>query len=69
MSHLVKKIDYKTKINETEKKLTVHDHNEYITTSELNKLTSENFSARLALVNLARKSDIANFLKKILMKN
>ena len=69
MSNLVKKTDYKTKINETEKKLTGHYHNEYITTPELNKLTSENFSARLALVNLARKSDIANFLKKILMKN
>ena len=34
-----------------------------ITTQEYNKLTSENFTARLAQVNLASKSDIANFVK------
>ena len=30
----------------------------------LNKLTEENFAARLAQANLANKSDIANFVKK-----
>ena len=40
------------------------------TSQELNKLTSENFTERLAQVNLASKSDIANFIKKqILMIN
>ena len=36
----------------------------YITTEEFNKLTSQNFSARLAQTNLASKNDIANFVKK-----
>ena len=46
---LVKKSDYNTKINETEKKIiTDHDHDKYIITKELNTLTSENFAARLA---------------------
>ena len=37
---------------------------------EFNKLTSENFAARLAQANLASKNDIANFLKRqILMIN
>ena len=31
------KSDYKTKINGTEKKITDHDHDKYITTPELNK--------------------------------
>ena len=34
-------------------------------TQEFNKLTSESFTARLAKANLARKSGIANFVKKI----
>ena len=40
------------------------DHDKYITTPEFNKLTAENFAARLAQANLASKSDIANFVKK-----
>ena len=36
------------KISETESKVNNHDHDEYITTSEFNKLTVENFKARLA---------------------
>ena len=31
----------------------------------MNMLTSENFTSRLAQTNLASKSDIANFVKKI----
>ena len=54
------------KSNATKKKITDHDHSyEYITTPEFNKLTSENFAARLKQANLASKSDLANFLKKI----
>ena len=64
VSNLLKKTDYNTKINETEKKISDHDHDKYITTPEFNKLTVENFAARLAQANLASKSDIANFVKK-----
>ena len=35
-----------------------------ITAQEFNKFTSENISARLALANLANKSDVVNFAKK-----
>ena len=52
-----------TTLNAVENK--TPDHSKYITTPEFNMLTSENFSARLAQANLASKSDIANFVKKI----
>ena len=66
----LKKIDYNTKLIEIEENITDHDHNKYITTQEFNKLTSENFAARLAQANLASKNDIADFVKKhILMIN
>ena len=45
-------------------KITDHDHDKYITTPEFNKLTSENSAAKLKQLNLATKSDIANFAKK-----
>ena len=59
-----KNTDYNTKINETEKKITDHDHDKYITTPEFNKLTGENFAARLKQASLVSKNDIANFLNK-----
>ena len=63
VSNLVKKTDYNAKINAIEKKITTdHDHDKYIATQELNKLTSKNFAARLVQANLASKSDIANFI-------
>ena len=37
--------------------MTDHDHEKYITTSEFNNLTTENFKARLAQANLATKAD------------
>ena len=46
------------------KKNTDHDHDKHIATLEFNKLTTENFAARLAQANLASESDIANFVKK-----
>ena len=64
VGNLVKKTDYNTKINEIEQKITDHNHDKYITTPECNKLTSENFAARLKQANLASKRDIANFVKK-----
>ena len=45
------------------KSTTDHDHDKYITTQEFNKLTLENFPARLKQANLANKSDTANFIK------
>ena len=63
--NLVKKIDYNTKIYEIENKINDHDHsNKYLTIKEYNKLTTFNFTARLAQANLASKNDIADFLKK-----
>ena len=41
-----------------------HDHDQFITTQEFNKLTAENLTARLAETNLVSKNDIANFVKK-----
>ena len=58
-------VDYNTKINCMEQKITDHNHDKYITTLDFNKLTSENFAARLKQVNLASKIEIANFVKKI----
>ena len=57
---LVKKADYDTKISGIEKKITNHDHDKYITTPEFNKLTTENFAARLAQANLVTKTDFNN---------
>ena len=62
--NLVKKADYNTKIAETEKKILDHDHSKYITTQEFNKLTAENFAARLAQAKLAFKADIDDFVQK-----
>ena len=63
-SDLVKKADYNTKIYEIGNKITDHNHNKYIITQEFHKLTTDNFPARLARVNLAIKNDIAYFIKK-----
>ena len=65
VSILVKKTDYNTKISEVENKLTDHNHNNYITTPEFNKLTAENFAARLKEVNLVRKKDFDDKLKNL----
>ena len=65
VSILVIKNDYNTKISEIENKITTdHDHDKYITNQEFNKLTSENFTARLKQANLTSKNDIADFVKK-----
>ena len=45
VNNLVKKIDFNTKINEIEKKIT--DHDKYITTQKFNKFTAEIFDLRL----------------------
>ena len=67
VTNLAKKTHYNPKINKIETKITDHDHSiKYITTPEFNKLTAENFAARLKQANLASKSDTANFIKKML---
>ena len=58
-SNIVKKADYDTKIEETDKKIINHDHDKYITTLEFVMLTTENFEAKLAT-----KGDIDDFMKK-----
>ena len=57
ISSLVKKTDYNTKISELEKKLSDHNHDKYITTSEFNTLAADVFNARLAQANLITKTD------------
>ena len=49
-----------TKISEVENKIPNHD--KYITTPEFNKLTAENFTARLKQANLVTKTDFDNKL-------
>ena len=53
-----------TKIGEIEKKILDHDHSKCITTQEFNKLTADNFAARLAKPKLATKVDITDFVKE-----
>ena len=65
VSRLVKKADYITKISQLAKTLTDHNHDKYITTPEFNKLTAENFAARLKEVNLVAKADFDCRLKKL----
>ena len=54
---LVKKRDFNTKITEIENKLTHHNHDKYIDTSEFKKLAADAFNARLAQANLITKTD------------
>ena len=62
VSNSVKKTDYNTKIGEIKNKITDHDHDKYI--PEFDKLTAENFAARLKQADLVSKSKIANFVKR-----
>ena len=57
VSNLVKKTDYNTKVSEIERKIADRSHDKYITTLEFNKLTAENFAARLPQANLLTKTD------------
>ena len=69
VSNLVKKTNYDTKVNEIEKKITDHKHDKYITPPEFNKLTAENFEAKLAHANLVTKTDFDNKLSSLNKKN
>ena len=63
-----RKTDYKRKISETEKKLTDHNHDKYITTPEFYKLTAENLTSRLKEANLVIKTDFDDKLKSLSQK-
>ena len=65
VSSFVKKTDYDTKITEIEKKLTDHNHDKYITTSEFNVLAASVFNARLAQANLVTKTDFDNKISNL----
>ena len=65
---MVKKTDYNPNISELEKKLTGHNHDKDIMTTEFNKLTAENFAARLKQANLVTKTDFKDKLKNLNQK-
>ena len=57
VSGLVKNTDCDTKVTEIENKLTNHNHDKYINTSEFNKLAADVFNARLAQANSITKTN------------
>ena len=63
LSSLVKETGYKIKTIELKKKHTDRNYNKYITTPKFNKLTAENFAARLKQANLVTKTDFDDELK------
>ena len=65
ISNLVKKIDYDTKVTEIEKKLTDHNHDKYITTTEFNKLATDTVNTRIVQANLVKKTDFGNKLSNL----
>ena len=60
-----KKTEYNTKVTEIENKLTDHNHDKYITTSEINTLAADVFNAKLAQANLITKTDFDVNLSRI----
>ena len=50
-------------------KITNDSHDKYITTPEFDKLTAENFAARLAKANLVTKTDFDDKHKDLNKKN
>ena len=65
ISGLVKKPDYNTKISEIEKKVSDHNHNKYITTTEFHNLAERVFTAILAQADLETKTDFDTKLQDI----
>ena len=64
-----KKLPITQKLVKLKRKYLSLKHNKYITTPEFNKLTAENFAARLKQANLASQNDTADFIENILMIN
>ena len=63
---LVKK-NYNIKISQIEKKIIDHDHDKYITTSELNSLAANVFNAKLAQANLVTKTNFDTKIENLLI--
>ena len=60
----LKRLTMTQKLLKLKKKILDHNQDKYITTQEFNRLTSENFGAKLKRANLASKNDMADFVKK-----
>ena len=60
----LKKLTITQKICEIQNKIFDHNYDKYIAPKEFNKLTSENFAARLTQGKLTTKVDIADIVKK-----
>ena len=73
ISSLVEKANYNAKFSETEKKITDHNHEKYITTSEFNNLAAKTFTARLAQAKLVTKTNFekinSNKTKHLIVEN
>ena len=69
VSNLVQKIDYNTKITETDNKLNNHNHDKYIDTQEYNKLDADVFNVRIAEEKLITKTDFDAKLSSLNKKN
>ena len=54
---ITSKTDYNTKITDIENKLTNHNHDKYVATSEFNTLAANVFNTRLVQANLITKTD------------
>ena len=57
VSDLVKETDYNTNVTEIDNKLNDHNHDNYIATSEFNKLAADVFNARIVQANLITKTN------------
>ena len=69
INSLAKRTDCNTKISELEKKVTDHNHDKYINTSEFNKLAATNFTVRLTQANLVTQADFDTKLISLNKKN
>ena len=69
VSNLVQKIDYNTKITETDNNLNNHNHDKYIDTQEYNKLDADVFNVRIAEEKLITKTDFDAKLSSLNKKN
>ena len=65
VSNLANKTDCDTKVTEIEKKLTDHNHGNYLKTPEFNQLPADVFNASLAQANLVIKRDFDSKLSNL----
>ena len=65
VSKFVNKTDYNTEVTEIENKHTNHNHDKYIDTLEINKLTADVFNARIAQANLITKTEFDSRLSSL----